>query len=115
MSRDNMAIPIFDTKVEYILANIILNAKAGHAIRKYLDTQDVYVLHDFQLMRSALVHKIEYVKTPATNNAPDLMAKLTDTNATKLQAAIEYSQYLIRIKDKDVHDPQNWDQDDYRQ
>ena len=43
------------------------------------------------------------------------MAKLSDSNATKLQAAIEYSQYLIRIKDKDVHDPQNWDQDDYRQ
>ena len=76
-----MAIPIFDTELEYILANI-LNAKAGHAIRKYLDTQEVYVLHDFQFMRSALVHKIEYVKTPATNNAPDLMAKLTDTNAT---------------------------------
>ena len=43
------------------------------------------------------------------------MAKLSDTNATKLQAAIEYRQYLVRTKDKDVHNPQNWVLDDYRQ
>ena len=45
------------------------------------------------------------MKTPATNNALDVMAKLSDTNATKLQAAIEYSQYLIWIKDQDVNNP----------
>ena len=90
-----MAVPIFYTQVEYVLIHIILNAKTGHAIRKYLDTQEVYDMSDFQFMNAASTHKNEYVKTSATNNAPEVMAKLTESSACKLQAVIKYSQYLL--------------------
>ena len=46
---------------------------------------------------------------------PAIMSKLTDTAATKLQAAIEYTQFHVRNNDTVLaDDPTKWMMNDFR-
>ena len=100
--------PKFDNLVEHILKNI-LGIRTGHSIRKVLESKEVYNYDSFRTMNPTVVRRLEYEYIPATSNMPAIMSKLTDTAATKLQAAIEYTQFHVRNNDTVLaDDPTKW-------